>query len=122
MTKNWRRRLLGGLSLTSALFVFQACYGSPQDMGLDILVQGQVKSKNTGTPIKGIKVSVNDGMQYEYTDEQGSFSFYTYWGGTFKVAFEDTAIVQDKLYKSKDTIITRTVNDTVHIDIEMEEN
>lgn len=29
--RNWVRILLGGFSMTSALFVFQACYGSPQD-------------------------------------------------------------------------------------------
>ncbi len=26
----WIRRILKGLSLTAALFVFQACYGTPQ--------------------------------------------------------------------------------------------
>jgi hypothetical protein len=36
--QNWRRKLLGGLSLTSALFIFQACYGTPHDMGLDIFI------------------------------------------------------------------------------------
>lgn len=28
--KRWFRNLLKGISLTGALFVFQACYGSPQ--------------------------------------------------------------------------------------------
>lgn len=28
--KKWFRNLLKGVSLTAALFVFQACYGSPQ--------------------------------------------------------------------------------------------
>ena len=26
----WLRKVLGGISLTAAMFVFQACYGSPQ--------------------------------------------------------------------------------------------
>ena len=28
--KKWVRKILKGISLTAALFVFQACYGSPQ--------------------------------------------------------------------------------------------
>lgn len=28
--KKWFRNILKGISLTGALFVFQACYGSPQ--------------------------------------------------------------------------------------------
>ncbi len=28
--KKWFRNLLKGISLTGALFVFQACYGTPQ--------------------------------------------------------------------------------------------
>ena len=63
MHKKWVRRIVGGLSFTSALFVFQACYGTPQDFGLDILLEGQVKSKSTGLPIQGIKVSVEINIQ-----------------------------------------------------------
>jgi hypothetical protein len=77
MKKNVIRKILGGLSLTSAMFVFQACYGTPKDFGLDLFIEGQVKSKASGLPIKGIKVSIVDSMQYEMTDEDGKFSFYT---------------------------------------------
>ena len=77
MKKNWIRNLIGGLSLTSAMFVFQACYGTPQAFGEDLLVEGQVKSKTSGLPIKGIKVTVADKMQSEYTNDEGRFSLYT---------------------------------------------
>src|SRR5690554_6966910 len=77
MKRNVIRQIVGGLSLTSAMFVFQACYGTPQDFGLDLLIEGQVKSKTSGLPIKGIKVSVADNMQYTWTNEEGEFSFYT---------------------------------------------
>jgi hypothetical protein len=119
---NWKRRLLGSISLTSALFVFQACYGSPQDFGSDVLIEGQVKSKTTGNLLKGIKVSVNECHQYEYTDEKGNFSFYTGMSDTIKVVFEDIGLVQEKIYKGKDTIISNTISKIVHLDIEMEEN
>ena len=45
--KSWIRQLITGVSFTSALFVFQACYGTPQDFGVDILVEGKVKSKSS---------------------------------------------------------------------------
>ena len=63
MKKDWKRKIYGGLWLTSIAFVFQACYGTPQDFGNDLLLTGQVNSKKTGLPVKGIKVSVVDGIQ-----------------------------------------------------------
>ena len=48
MKSNWIRKIIGGMSLTTAMFIFQACYGTPQDMGLDMLVEGQVKSLTSG--------------------------------------------------------------------------
>ena len=37
--KKWIRTLLKGFSLTAALFVFQACYGTPQVEPEDLSVQ-----------------------------------------------------------------------------------
>jgi len=51
MKQSWRKKILGGLSLTSALFIFQACYGTLHDMGLDIFIEGQVKSEKTNLKI-----------------------------------------------------------------------
>lgn len=71
------RKLFGALSLTSALFVFQACYGTPQDFGQDVVLEGLVTSKNTQLPLSGVKVSIADSPQYEITDENGHFKIYT---------------------------------------------
>jgi hypothetical protein len=52
MKRNLLRRVLGSLSLTTAAFIFQACYGTPQDFGLDVYISGtgsgpgQVSVKN----------------------------------------------------------------------------
>jgi len=118
--QNWRRKLLGGLSLTSALFIFQACYGTPHDFGLDIFIEGQVKSEKTDKPVKGIKVSVSDKMQYEYTNEEGKFSFYTETADTYKIIFEDIDSNQNGIFVGKDTLLTN-INKTVHLDIVLEE-
>lgn len=100
---------MGGLCLTSVAFVFQACYGTPQDFGNDLFVEGKVVAKNTGLPIQGIKVSVLDGNnvlpQYIFTDENGFFSFYTYKLESNKIRFEDIDSVENGAYALKDTVI-----------------
>jgi putative lipoprotein (rSAM/lipoprotein system) len=120
MKQNWRKKLLGGLSLTSALFIFQACYGTPQDMGLDVLIKGQVKSEKTNNPVKGIKVSIEDKMQYEITDADGKFSFYTETSDSYLIRFEDIDSNQNGIFTGKDTLL-KTIDKTVYLDIALEE-
>lgn len=120
MKRNVIRKIIGGLSLTSAMFVFQACYGTPQDFGLDLLIEGQVKSKVSGLPIEGIKVSVADNMQYEMTDEEGKFSFYTEMLEGLTIQFQDIDSVQNGLYIDKDTVLT-DLNEKIYLDIALEE-
>ena len=120
MKRNVIRKIIGGLSLTSAMFVFQACYGTPQDFGLDLLIEGQVKSKTSGLPIKGIKVSVADNMQYEMTDEEGKFLFYTEMLEGLTLQFQDIDSTQNGLYINKDTVLT-DLNENIYLDIALEE-
>ena len=120
MIRNWKRKLLGGLSLTSALFIFQACYGTPQDFGLDVFIEGQVKSKTTNTPIKGIKVSVADKMQYEFTNAEGKFSLYTETAASYKIKFEDIDSNQNGSFFDRDTLLGN-INNNVYLDIVLEE-
>jgi hypothetical protein len=105
MKRKLMKKLVGGLSLTTAMFVFQACYGTPQDFGADLFVEGLVKSKNTGQPIKGIKVSNAILPQYLYTGEDGSFSFYTESSEGCKLKFEDTDSDLNGSFADKDTIL-----------------
>ena len=120
MKPNWLRNIVRGLSFTSALFIFQCCYGTPQDFNSDIMVQGKVKSKNSGIPIEGVKVSVANQEQYEYTDEEGFFAFYTEFSNTFTVKFEDTDAAQNGSYSDRDTVLV-DIWEHVYLDIEMEE-
>jgi len=120
MNRNIVRKLIGGLSLTSAMFVFQACYGTPQDFGLDLLIEGQVKSKVSGLPIKGIKVSVANNMQYALTDNEGKFSFYTEMLEGLKIQFQDIDATQNGLYADQDTVLT-DLSEKVYLDIALEE-
>jgi putative lipoprotein (rSAM/lipoprotein system) len=124
MKRNWIKKLIGGLSFTTALFVFQACYGTPQDFGADLFIQGLVKSKTTKQPIKGIKVTVannlNANPQYEYTRDDGSFSFWTEKADSCKIKFEDTDSDQNGSFVDKDTILIKP-GEEVYLDILLEE-
>ena len=111
MKRDWKRKIIGGLCLTSVAFVFQACYGTPQDFGNDLLIEGQVKSKTSGLPIKGIKVSIADKIQYTNTDENGKFSFYIERLQYAKIQFTDIDSTQNTLFSNKDTLVT--INDSV---------
>ena len=120
MKRNWIRKIIGGLSFTSAMFVFQACYGTPQDLGLDILMEGQVKSKSTGLPIEDIKVTVANNMQYAFTDVEGKFSFYTEKFQNLEVLFQDVDSTQNGSYLDRDTVLAN-IEENVFLDIQLEE-
>lgn len=114
------KKIFGGLSLTTAMFVFQACYGTPQDFGADLFVEGLVKSKSTGLPIKGIKVSNADLPQYIYTGEDGSFSFYTESSEGCKLKFEDWDSDLNGSFTGKDTTLINP-GKRIFLDIFLEE-
>ncbi len=120
MKQSLVRKIVGGVSLTSAMFVFQACYGTPQDFGRDLLIEGQVIAKGSGLPIKGIKISVDNNMQYEITDEKGKFGFYTEKIEGLKLKFQDTDSLQDGFYFDKDTVLTG-LKQRVSLEITLEE-
>lgn len=120
MKKKWIRKIIGGLSFTTALFVFQACYGTPQDFGLDLLLEGQVKSKTTGLPIKGIKVSVMDNTQHTITSNDGRFSFYTEMMADMKILFEDIDSTLNGSFHNSDTLLTQP-QERVFLNIKLEE-
>ena len=64
---NWIRKALKGISLTAALFVFQACYGTMQDY-YEAKVTFHVVDDNTGEPLQGVDIwaveLANDSTQW----------------------------------------------------------
>lgn len=111
LKRNWARKIIGGLSFTSAMFIFQACYGTPQDFEPDLLIEGKVKAQSTGLPIKGIRVSVAGEGQNLLTDEAGSFSFYTLMQDSITLRFEDTDNAQNGSFAPKDTVLKDFTNE-----------
>jgi hypothetical protein len=114
------RKILGGLSLTTAAFIFQACYGSMQDFGIDVHISGTVKSYKTGLPVKGIKVSVANNPQYLFTGENGSFSLYTESASECKLLFEDTDADINGIFAAKDTTLINPAGE-IHLEILLKE-
>ena len=68
----WLHNLLKGASLSGALFVFQACYGIQQgplyETGLAPM-NFTLVSHETGLPIEGIRILVNDDLLGESNAE-----------------------------------------------------
>jgi hypothetical protein len=121
MKRNWKKGIIGGFSFATALFIFQCCYGTPQDLGMDLLVQGQVKSKKTGQPIQGIKVSNSDGSQYVFTSETGNFDFYTPFEYQFTLKFQDVDAMENGSYTEFDTLVTDP-GESLYLEIELDES
>jgi hypothetical protein len=79
-----------------------------------------VKAKTTGLPIEGIKVSIHESMQYQMTDQEGKFSFYTQKLAGLTLQFQDVDSIQNGHFLEKDTALSG-LNDRVFLDISLEE-
>lgn len=121
MKRNLRRGLIGGLSFTSALFIFQACYGVPQDFYPEISYSGQVKSRASGQPLGGIKVSLKDLDGFDYTNEEGEFMLFSDTVDRATLLFEDVDSTENGSYVSKDTLLLNPAEEPF-LEIELEEN
>ena len=108
------RNLLKGISLTSALFVVQACYGTPQPSmfgeGGEAPMSFTLVANDTGEPIEGIVISGQrvesyDGYELGTTGADGkcqvTIPYMRNIEGPF-LKFEDP----EGKYSAKDTILT----------------
>ena len=68
----WLHNLLKGASLTTALFIFQACYGVPQPAlyGEDGIapMSFSLVSRTTGEPLQGIQIKASALSPSNYSD------------------------------------------------------
>jgi hypothetical protein len=114
------RRIYGALSLTSALFIFQACYGTPNDFGFDTFIQGSVKSKKTNLPISGIKISVENQSLADYTNSNGEFKLFTVTSAQYVVRIEDVDKLVNGQYLTKDTLVAGC-GESYHLNVLLDE-
>jgi len=120
MKRNSIRNIVGGLSFTSALFIFQACYGTPQDLMHDMLVQGKVTSGSTELPIEGIKVTIAETEQFQYTDSEGKFNMYTLLLDSLALKFRDVDASENGSFADLDTIVSGD-SESVYLNVALEE-
>lgn len=100
------RFLFGSFTATALMFVFQACYGMPNDT-LYIYVQGTVVSDVTGEPIPNIEVRSNTSSDTVRTDEMGQF-FITVPSMTIpNLTFKDIDQAENGQFAPLDTILEK---------------
>ena len=129
-------RIFGGISLTAMVFIFQACYGMPMVLYdcYDVRLTGMVKSKTTNLPINGIKITVNEGYNYVFTDENGKFDFYarvssldydedgvSYTQDKFYIHFLDIDGIENGHFADTAIVINPAHKNEVKIDVELRE-
>ena len=94
-----------GICLTSAAFVFQACYGPMPDDKQEVIISGRVTT-STNMPVPNVSIwskSANAQLQFEtVTEDNGYFEFNTIKRDAYNLSFESP----DSRFLPKDTIIT----------------
>lgn len=120
MKRRFLKKLIGGAGFATALFVFQACYGAPQDFEPDTHIHGKVVSAADGLPIEGIKVSVKDFQLQAFTNSAGEFSIYASFveGEQFGLLFEDVDASEHGSFVDYDTLIT-VKNDNIFVPVSL---
>jgi len=105
----WLHNLLKGLSLTTALFIFQACYGTPEWLH-EQEMYFKVMAADTGDPLEGVeiysRVQAADNLDWipcSRTNEQGEgvVRFGKMDGASPQFRFQPA----DATYNVKDTVI-----------------
>ena len=125
------RKIFGGISLTAVAFTFQACYGVWHDEYCDVRFTGTVISKTTNLPIKGIKIAIDEGVNFGFTDENGKFDIYASVPNGYncedctpnkaKIHFLDVDGAQNGHFADKTLDINHDCKDEVKINVELEE-
>lgn len=105
----WLHNLLKGFSLTAALFIFQACYGSPEWLH-DNNLRFKVIAADTGDPLEGVRISSRvqaaENLDWIPVGETGTngetfVHFGTMDGAKPQFRFE----AQENEYRVKDTVL-----------------
>lgn len=121
----WLRNILKGVSLSSALFVFQACYGTPQWLN-DVEVKFKLVSSVDNSPLRDVAISTRvyksenlDWVLCGYTDENGFLSAFAgiMDGNSPEFRFKP----KDRGFEEKDTVIVNPRNRIIQIKLKKTE-
>ncbi|MFH0760133.1 MAG: hypothetical protein V2A67_01365 [Bacteroidota bacterium] len=116
--RNFFRTIFGVFSLSGIMFTFQACYGTPQDFGLDVVIKGKVVSGTTLTGIPDIMVNITSIGQNTITSSDGTFSLYTERMPSYSISVSDNDGDKNGIYQAKDTVVNLPeTNDLIDLQI-----
>ncbi len=115
------KQALGLFSVTALLFVFEACYGTPQAYEDDIEISGTVKSSLTGEPIKGISILLENEGRYISTDENGEFIIYAFPSNVYIITAEDLDGTENGLFKTKRTTLSHDTTNRLELEFYLDE-
>ncbi len=111
------RKILKGISLTSVLFVFQACYGTEPALSMEE-VMFKVVSAEDNQPMKDVEVkhrwnnhSFGEWQSDGKTDEEGVIRLYVISSSNNDYCFTPS----DSNYAVKDTTFKYISRDTINI-------
>lgn len=114
------KNLLTLFGISAVAFIFEACYGVPQDQLFPhIPVQGTVTDINSNAGIEGINIDLHINDEFistETTDSIGEFHFKNLRIGAendLKFEFKDIDGTDNGSYQDLDTTITLTNNDVM---------
>lgn len=119
MKRRLTRKVLSGLSFGAALFVFQACYGTPQDFENAVLIEGKVLSATTGDPIQGIQVSVADSWGLAFSDPDGYYCLWAEQAESLALRFEDVDSSANGHFLARDTVLQEAAQ-SIYLDITLD--
>ena len=125
----WLRKVFGGISLTAAMFVFQACYGTGEYYydDDDSRVTFHVTEEETGKPLSKIRIearmitveSGSEGSQdIRSSDKTDTNGMVTMWA-TKDIAHHFYIIDDSSRYATADTILFPIEVDTVNISLKL---
>lgn len=122
----WLRKLLKGASLTTALFVVQACYGIYVDDINDVYLCFHVKSAENDSPLKNVEIKMRNHASPDqnwsllgYTGEAGLMETYVFWEEGSDIEFSFKADGDE--YMIKDTVLSKVSSSEIHIKLQKAE-
>ncbi|MCK5821981.1 MAG: hypothetical protein KAH17_08840 [Bacteroidales bacterium] len=105
------KSIFGLFSLSTMLFVFQACYGTPQDFGQDILLEGKVISEGSENSIQNIEIRLQNLPQYTSSDSEGNFSMFCPRQDQYTFNFRDIDGEDNGSYTNLDSVIKLDISE-----------
>jgi len=115
--------ILRGISVPAAALVLQACYGMQEPT--EVQITGKVRAKETGEPIFGIIVSIDEGTEYwDYTGKNGYFYITVPIQDVYKITLKDVdGPYNGGLFKEKTWTLKKDdmTNNALLIDMDLDE-